>query len=89
MARAHRRQVLQHGAEDLRDSARIMFDPVALFERSFEIADAYEGWLEAQAELFSAMYWFSIASLGLFRALSGKGDLPREGRQPPAWPTRH
>ncbi len=36
------------------------------------MADAYENWLEAQAELFLALYWFSVASLELFRALSRK-----------------
>jgi hypothetical protein len=87
MAHPTRRQMLQHGAEELRVSPRIMLDPMALFERSFDIADAYEDWLEAQAQVFAAMYWFSTASLGLFRALSGKGGgLP--GRAMPRAPAR-
>jgi hypothetical protein len=56
-----------------------MIDPVSLFERSFEVADAYEQWLEAQAELFWALHIYSMASLGLFRALLGKRPAARAG----------
>jgi hypothetical protein len=57
----------------------VMIDPVALFERSFEVADAYEKWLEAQAELFWALHVYSVASLGLFRSLLGKPPAARTG----------
>jgi hypothetical protein len=57
----------------------VMIDPVALFERSFEVADAYEKWLEAQAELFWALNLYSTASLGLFRSLLGKRPAARAG----------
>jgi len=58
---------------------RVMIDPVALFERSFEVADAYENWLEAQADLFWALHAYSVASLGLFRSLQGKRPAVRAG----------
>jgi hypothetical protein len=66
----------------------VMIDPVALFERSFEVADAYEQWLEAQGELFWALHVYSVASLGLFRSLLGKqqvarGAVPRRPRPLP------
>jgi hypothetical protein len=83
MLHPYRRRALHDGAAELRDSTRVMIDPVALFERSFEVADAYEEWLEAQAELFSALYWYSMASLGLFRTLSGKQGVPPAGRAHP------
>ena len=56
-----------------------MIDHVALFERSFDVADAYEKWLEAQAELFWALHKYSTASLGLFRSLPGKRPAARTG----------
>jgi hypothetical protein len=56
-----------------------MIDSVALFERSFEVADAYEKWLEAQTDLFLALHTYSAASLGLFRSLLGKRPAGRAG----------
>ena len=47
MTRPHRPRALRHSAAELRESTRIMVDPVALFERSFEVAEASERWLEA------------------------------------------
>lgn len=105
MPRPHRRQARDHGGAELRDAARLMIDPVALFERSFEVAEAYENWLAAQAELFLSLYWFSVASLEFFRALSGKQTAlakgpaherharplapPRHGRHLPPAAPRH
>src|SRR5690242_1136736 len=71
----------------------VMIDPMALFERSFEVADAYEQWLEAQAELFWALHVYSLASLGLFRALLGKrpaapAAAPRRVRRTLPWSRR-
>ena len=71
----------------------VMIDPVALFERSFEVADAYEQWLEAQGELFWALHVYSVASLGLFRSLLGKQRAPhvaapRRDRRPLSGPRK-
>jgi hypothetical protein len=68
----------------------VMIDPVALFERSFEVADAYEKWLEAQAELFWVLHVYSTASLGLFRSLLGKRPdvAPRGDRRALSRPRR-
>jgi hypothetical protein len=69
--------VRRRGAADEGALTGVMIDPVALFERSFEVADAYEQWLEAQGELFWALHVYSVASLGLFRAFLGKRPVAR------------
>ena len=75
-----RRSVEPHRTEPREGALTgVMIDAVALFERSFEVADAYEKWLEAQADLFWALHAYSGASLGLFRSLLGKRPAARAG----------
>lgn len=88
MVRPHRRRAPRHSPAEFIDSVRIVMDPVALFERSFEIAEVYEKWLEAQAELFLALHRSSLAWLELFRALSGKQTTRPTGPRPARPPKR-
>lgn len=73
-----------------RDLSALVIDPFALFGRSSDIAQAYENWLKAQADLFLALHVFSVASLDLFKAMSGKQAARSVGlgQQAPIRPTK-
>ena len=103
MVHPQRPRALRHSGAELRDSTRIMIDPLELFERTCEVAEVYERWLEAQADLFLSLHWFSRTSLDLFRAFSGNQTIgssparqprwqslaPRQGRRKRHWPPAH